>query len=533
MNGRIATITTEVTAGVTVGIVALPLALAFGAASGVGPAAGLVTAIVAGIVAGICGGSNVQVSGPTGAMVVVLAPIVAEHGVRSVAIVAAMAGIILVIAGLLRFGRVVGFVPWPVIEGFTLGIAVIIAAQQIPSAVDAHGEVGANAVLEAIRAISHPGPEFAWTLAAVATVVVVMVGARAISARLPDSLLAVAVVTTAAVVLGAPIESIGALPDSLPTPSLPAVDDAAMVVNLVPAALAVAALAAIESLLSARVASTMADVGRLDADRELVGQGLASLASGAFGGMPATGAIARTAVNVSAGGRTRLATVVHAGVLVVVVYLLSGLVAQIPLAALAGVLIVVATRMVDLDAAKALLRANRSTALVFTLTAIVTVAFDLIDAVAIGIVVVAFFALRQLAADSGVRRDALPGEPHDHDERIALLTINGPVFFGAAERLHDQALDVDGADVVILRLSQLTMLDATGARSLAELITTLERRGVTVLVKGVRDEDRRLLERTGALGRPDHQFDDLGAAVAAARATVRRDTALPPQFRRR
>lgn len=231
----------DLIAGVTVAIVALPLALGFGVASGVGAAAGLVTAVVAGIVAAVFGGSHVQVSGPTGAMVVVLAPIVAVHGVATVGLIAAMAGVVLVVAGYLRLGRVVSVIPWPVIEGFTLGIAVIIGAQQIPQAVDVAPRVGTNAVADAVRAVLHPGPQVAWTMSVVAVVVLIMVGGRRISARLPDSLLAVVAVTVVAYLIDAPLTQIGVLPDSLPAPGLPATGDLAHVGSLVPAALAVAA----------------------------------------------------------------------------------------------------------------------------------------------------------------------------------------------------------------------------------------------------------------------------------------------------
>lgn len=522
----------DLVAGLTVAIVALPLALGFGVASGVGAAAGLVTAVVAGLVAAVFGGSHVQVSGPTGAMVVVLAPIVATHGVASVGLVAAMAGIVLVVAGYLRLGRVVSVIPWPVIEGFTVGIAVIIGAQQIPQAFDVAPETGSNALADAARAVLHPGPQVGWTVTAVVVVALIMVVGRRLWSRLPDSLLAVVAVTVVTYLTNAPLARIGVLPDSLPAPGLPEIGDLAHVESLIPAAIAVAALAAIESLLSAKIASQMADVGPLEPDRELVGQGLASLASGAFGGMPATGAIARTAVNVSAGGRSRLASITHAIVLLVVVYAASTVVSEIPLAALSGVLLVVAFRMVDRKAVVALLHAGRGAALIFFLTAVVTIAFDLIDAVLIGVLVAAIFTLRQVANSGGVRLDPLPSPAHAGDEHIALVTINGPVFFAAAERLHDDVLELGDSRVVLLRLSQLTMLDSTGARRLADLIATLRRRGVRVVLKGVREQDRLLLERVGAIDAETHVFNFLDDAVAFARELQRESENLPPQFRR-
>ena len=281
-------------------------------------------------------------------------------------------------------------------------------------------------------------------------------------------------------------------------PALPAIE-AGTLLSLLGPAFAVAALAAIESLLSARVAASMADTGPYNADRELVGQGLASIASGFFGGMPATGAIARTAVNVRSGARTRASAIVHSLALLAVVYLAANVVAVIPLAALSGVLMVTAARMISPAIIKQVLRSTRSDAMVFVVTAIITVSFDLIIAVGIGIAVAAFFALRALSTASGVHREELDGAPVAGDERIALFRIDGSLFFGAAERILDRINDHEGIEVVILRLSQLQLIDATGAHTLTELVTALERRGVTVLIKGIRHEHLHVLERLGVI----------------------------------
>lgn len=519
----------DVIAGVTVGIVALPLALAFGVSSGAGAEAGLVTAIVAGLIAAVFGGSNVQVSGPTGAMVVVLAPIVASHGVGAVAIVSLFAGVIVLVAGVLRLGRTVSYIPWPVIEGFTIGIGIIIFLQQVPAAVGLSGSGrSTNAVAAAVESIVAAGwPTALVPVAVVAAVVLVMLVLGRVSGRLPASFIAIVVVTAAAALLGLPLATIGELPHSLPAPSLPGVDLAGLA-GLVGPAFAVAALAAIESLLSARVAASMADTGPYNADRELVGQGLASIVSGFFGGMPATGAIARTAVNLRSGARTRLAAVVHALALLFVVYLAANVVAFIPLAALSGVLMVTAARMVSPRVIRLVVRSTRSDAVVFVVTAIITVSFDLIVAVGIGIAVAAFFALRALSTASGVHREELPGEPQSGDERIALFRIDGSLFFGAAERLLERIAGHRGTEVVILRLSQLQLIDATGAHTLSELVTALEQRGVTVLIKGVRPEHLQLLDRLGVIGslrHSNHLFAELAPAVDHARSHIRRAAA--------
>lgn len=519
----------DLLAGVTVGIVALPLALGFGISSGAGAAAGLITAIVAGVIAAVFGGSNVQVSGPTGAMVVVLAPIVASNGMGAVAIVSLMAGVIVVIAGIARLGRAVSFIPWPVIEGFTLGIAVIIFLQQVPALTGpaTHGGSHTNVVLAAFDALASADLGYLlWALGAVVIVAGCMLLLPRLHPAIPGSLVGVILVTLLTLVVSDPLAVIGALPASLPVPSLPALDIGTLSSLLLPA-LTVAALAAIESLLSARVAASLADTGPYDPDRELFGQGLASIGSGLFGGMPATGAIARTAVNVRAGARTRLAAIVHALVLLLVVVAVAGPVGAIPLAALSGVLMVTAIRMVHLATARSILRSTRADAVAYVVTAIVTVSVDLIVAVVIGMIVAAIFALRGLARATGVQREPILGDPELGDERIAIIRLDGPLFFAAADRVLAEVTSLDDVSVVVLRMSQLELVDATGAHVLGEIVQQLERRGVTVLIKGVREGHVELFRTVGVLGSLRHQnhlFVDLPAAIAHARSHVVRES---------
>ncbi|MBU4466226.1 MAG: SulP family inorganic anion transporter [Actinobacteria bacterium] len=520
----------DLLAGVTVGIVALPLALGFGISSGAGAAAGLITAIVAGVIAAVFGGSNVQVSGPTGAMVVVLAPIVAAHGVGAVAIVSIMAGVIVVIAGAARLGRAVSFIPWPVIEGFTLGIAIIIFLQQVPAltAADVHGATSSNVVVAAVSSLIGADPVYlAWALGAVALVAACMVLLPRLHPAIPGSLVGVVLVTVLALVLADPLAVIGALPSSLPAPGISGID-IGMLSSLALPALTVAALAAIESLLSARVAASLADTGPYDPDRELVGQGLASIGAGLFGGMPATGAIARTAVNVRSGARTRLAAIIHSAVLLLVVLAVSGPVGAIPHAALSGVLMVTAVRMVHVAGARSILRSTRADAAAYIVTALVTVSVDLIFAVAIGMVVAAIFALRGLSRATGVHREAILGAAQAGDERIAIVRIEGPLFFAAADRVLAEVTAIDGVTVVVLRMSQLELVDATGAHVLGEIVQQLERRGVTVLIKGIREGHAELFRTVGVLGalrHENHLFTDLPTAIAHARSHVDRERA--------
>ena len=524
----------DIIAGVTVGVVALPLALAFGISSGVGAAAGLITAVVAGLVAAIFGGSHVQVSGPTGAMAVILAPIVAAHGISSIALVTVMAGIIVLIAGVVGLGRAVTFIPWPVIEGFTLGIAVIIFLQQVPAAFGADAPKGERTLPAAIHVVAQADWSVALqTLGIVAVIAVLMVGLPRIHRSIPESLTAVILVTVVVGFMHLGVRRIGELPSHLPAPALPHLDVATMK-SLAGAAVAIAALAAIESLLSARVAATMSRSGPYDPDRELTGQGLASVASGMFGGMPATGAIARTAVNVRSGARTRVSAIVHSIFLLGVVYLATGPVSQIPLAALSGVLMVTCFRMVSSSTVRKIMRSTRSDAVIFVVTAVITVCFDLIEAVQIGIVVAAFFALRQVAKRSSVTREELPGPAQPGDDAIALLRLDGAMFFGAAERISTAISSGAHSDttvrVVIIRMSHLGMLDATGAHTLAEIVSDLEGRGITVIIKGVQDDHLKLLEGVGVideLRHENHLMTNLDDAITHAREHVSNESVSP------
>ncbi|WP_247091187.1 SulP family inorganic anion transporter [Ornithinimicrobium sp. F0845] len=515
----------DVAAGATVGIVALPLALAFGISSGAGAAAGLVTAVIAGLVAAVFGGSNVQVSGPTGAMAVVLVPIVGDHGVAALAIVGIIAGVLLMVAGALRLGQLIGLVPWPVIAGFTAGIGMIIFLQQVPLVLGSADEVGTRPVVAAFHAVQHADwGAAAWALAAVAFVILLMLVVPLWNDRFPVSLLAIVLVTVIAELLNLPLARIGEIPSSLPVPTLPTIDPAVLQ-TLLTAALAVAALSAIESLLSARVAVDLSGDARYNPDRELVGQGMACMASGAFGGIPATGAIARTAVNVRAGGRTRLSVITHSLVLLGVIYLASGPVSRIPMAALAAVLMLTAVRMVPFREARTILRSTRSDAAVLLLTMVITVMVDLIEAVQFGIAVAAVFALRAVARTSGVRIEPIDSAPDPADARISVYRLTGSMFFGAAERVRSDVSAEGDVEVVILAFSQLRTLDATGANTLAEIVRALEKQGVTVLIKGVPSRHMALMRSVGvidALRDRRHLFDEFPPALEHARSHVRR-----------
>ncbi len=520
----------DLLAGLTVGVVALPLALGFGVASGVGPAAGIVTAIVAGIVAAVFGGSSVQVSGPTGAMAVVLAPIVIHDGVSAVTTVAVLAGVIVLVMGVAGLGRMIQFVPWPVLEGFTVGIAATIALQQVPLIVGlpkANGTSVLNSAWKAVSGASWSGSSEA--LLVTIAVIALMGTLPRISKRVPASIVAVVIVTIPTAMLHLSIPTIGVLPRRLPTPRIPDLSPS-MASHLLGPALAVAVLAAIESLLSARVADAMTGTTRTSDDRELFGQGLANVAAGVLGGMPATGAIARTAVNVRAGAKTRMAAITHSLVIAGVILLAAPVVGRIPLAVLGAVLIMTAGKMVDHRRVMAGIRAHKSESVAFGLTALVTIMVNLVTAIEVGLVVAGFMALRSIAAGSGATQEAL-ADHHDGpvdevallSEHIAVFRFDGALFFGAVPQFLSELRSVEGVTVVILRLKRLTFVDASGSDAVSQIIDELDRRGITLLVKGMGTKHVDTLTTAGALSHlaaRGHLFDDLDAALTHARHHV-------------
>jgi MFS superfamily sulfate permease-like transporter len=530
----------DLLAGLMVGLVALPLALGFGVSSGMGAGAGLVTAIVAGAVAAVFGGSNLQVSGPTGAMTVVLVPIIAEYGADGVLVVGLLAGLILVGLAYAGLGRFIRYVPIPVVEGFTLGIAVIIALQQVPAALGVHVHAD-KALALAGRAVASWVADPTWsapglTVAVTGSILLV----TRFKPSLPVALLVAGLATGANSLLGLHADTIGAIPSRLPVPSLPDVPWGHLDALVLPA-VAVAALAALESLLSATVADAMSVGQRHDPDRELFGQGLANLASPLFGGIPATAAIARTAVNVRAGASTRLAAVTHAVVLLAVMLVAARWVADIPLAALAGVLIATAAQMVRVSSVAALLRATRGDAAVLVITAGATIVSDLVTAVILGLVVAGWFALRQTAQSARLEEeplDAVSLQQGDHgdeeqavlDDQIVVFRLDGPLFFAAAHDFLLELSEVSNVRVVVLRMSRITTIDATGAAVLADTITRLEARGITVLLSGVRDHQQRVLTSLGVydqLATEHHLFDTTPEAIAHARVHAARVSHLP------
>ena len=515
----------DIIAGITVAFVALPLALAFGVASGLGAGAGIITAIVAGLLAAIFGGSNLQVSGPTGAMTVVLLPVVAQVGISGVLVVGMIAGAILIGLAFAGAGRYMQFIPLPVVEGFTIGIAVIIGLQQVPAAlgVDAEGEKVVVRAFSAIR-IWLQEPAIASLLIALVVAGVILLTVR-FRPGVPASMFAVLIATIIVGFFELDVATIGIIPSGLPSPSIPQVSWSQLSTLMIPA-IAIAALAALESLLSATVADAMSVGERHDSNRELFGQGIANIASPLFGGVPATAAIARTAVNVRSGARSRLSAITQSVGLLLVILVASRWVSFIPLAALAGVLFATVIQMIEISSVRALLRATRGDAAILIATAIATIAFDLVTAVIIGMAIAGIYALRQVAKSA--RIDEIPFDQSDHSdaewellkEHVVAYRLDGPLFFGAAHRFLLEISEVSDVRVVILRLSRIRTLDATGASVLGDTIKSLEQRGVTVMLSGIQPHHELIFRGLGVLGEladEKHVFANTPEAIEHAR----------------
>jgi len=503
----------DATAGVIVGVVALPLAIAFGIASGVKPEQGLYTAIVAGFLISALGGSRVQIGGPTGAFIVIVYGVVERFGYEGLAVATFIAGIILVLMGLARLGTVIKFVPYPVTVGFTGGIALIIAASQLRDFLGLAMEKVPADFIEKLAAYGeHIETWNPWAvLVGVTTILCVLYWPR-VSARVPGPLVAILLTTAVVSVFGIPVETIGdrfgSVPSSLPRPSpLPAVS-MADIRMIFPAAVSIALLAAIESLLSAVVADGMVGT-RHRSNTELIAQGIANMASPVFGGIPATGAIARTATNVKNGGRSPVAGIVHALTLLVIMYFCAGAAALIPMATLAGILLIVAYNMSEWRVFAHLFRSPRSDVIVLVTTFVLTVVIDLTVALQVGIVLAAFLFMRRVAMLSEGRfvSSLLDEDRGDRGAAVGvaqvppgveIFEIQGMLFFGAASKFKDALHDTRNRPrVLVLHMKDVLAADATGLRALEDIIDKARAEGTSVLLSGVRSQPRDVIERSG------------------------------------
>lgn len=498
----------DLVAGVTVGLVALPLAMAFGIASGVTPQAGIYTAIIGGFLVSLLGGSRVQVAGPTGAFVVIVAGIVAKHGFSGLLLTTAMAGFILLVLGLTKLGTAIKFIPRPVVIGFTNGIALLIASTQIKDFFGLRTSGNPGEFFARISALVHGAPTFdlATTLLASGSLALVIAVPR-ILPRVPGAIVALVVGTAAVAVFHLHVATIGTrfggIPAGFPPFALPEFRPE-LILELLPSALTVAILAAVESLLSAVVADSLTG-DRHNSNAELVAQGVANVVVPLFGGIPVTGAIARTATNVRSGAQTPVAGLIHAATLLAIVLVFTPLASSIPLASLAAILIVVAYNMSEWREVLTIVRLDNAARAVWLVTAVLTVVADLTTAVEIGMSLAALLYIYRISQTTTVslvtKADIEDGRVHVLQDKslppyVSIVRIHGPFLFGTTEKLLEETADVARyAPIVVLRLRNMTAIDATGLHALELLSRRLKRSGRTLLLCGARDQPANFLRR--------------------------------------
>ncbi len=513
------TFVADLMAGIIVGIVALPLAIAFGIASGVTPEKGIITAIVAGFVISALGGSKVQIGGPTGAFIIIIYGIIQQYGMEGLTIATLMAGVFLILFGFLHLGTIIKFIPYPIVVGFTSGIAVTIFTTQVKDLFGLNiASVPSDFIEKWICYFNNFSTVDLWSsVIGIVSVVIIMLTPK-VSKKIPGSLVAIIVMTVAALLLKQfagveSIETIGdrfAISNSLPEATVPALSWET-IKNLVSPAITIAILGAIESLLSAAVADGV--IGdHHNSNTELIAQGVANLASPIFGGIPATGAIARTMTNINNGGRTPIAGIVHAVVLLLIFLFLMPLAKYIPMACLAGVLVVVSYGMSGWRSFLALMKNPKSDVTVLLITFFLTIIFDLTIAIEVGLIIACLLFMRRMSETTDVHVISNEINPDDEDsdmhlgniehltipKGVEVYEINGPYFFGAGNRFEEiMATLGDRPQVRIIRMRKVPFVDSTGIHNLTNLCEMSQKEGIQIVLSGVTEKVHSQLDKAG------------------------------------
>lgn len=535
----------DVMAGLIVGIVALPLAIAFGIASGVSPEKGIITAIVAGFIISALGGSRVQIGGPTGAFIVIIYGIIQQFGLSGLMVATMLAGVFLILLGFFRLGTIIKFIPYPIVVGFTSGIAVTIFTTQIKDLFGLEtGELPADFLSKWGAYISH-FHTLDWASTAVGLLSVAIIALMPkVSKKIPGSLVAIVLMTVGVYLLKeyGGVTSVKTIGDFYPDikAQIPALEVPGItweqVKLLFPTALTIAVLGAIESLLSATVADGVSG-DHHDSNQELIGQGIANLCTPLFGGIPATGAIARTMTNINNGGRTPVAGIVHAVVLLLIFLVLMPLASYIPMACLAGVLIIVSYNMSGWRTFRELMKNPKSDITVLFITFLLTVVFDLTVAIEVGLVIACLLFMRRMAettqisviADEIDPNEETDAETHEEHliipEGVEVYEINGPYFFGIANKFEELMASMDNHPTVrVIRMRRVPFIDSTGIHNLQNLCTMSHREGTHIVLSGVTPNVYAVLEHAGfckLLGK-DHICPNINVALDRAAAIIRR-----------
>lgn len=539
-----ADLTTDLMAGIIVGIVALPLAIAFGIASGVSPEKGIITAIVAGFIISLLGGSKVQIGGPTGAFIVIIYGIIQQYGIEGLMVATMMAGVLLILLGIFKLGTVIKFIPYPIIIGFTSGIAVTIFTTQIADifGLDFQGEkVPGDFIGKWLVYARHFDSVNWWNfLVSIISIFIIAITPK-FSKKIPGSLVAIILVTVGVYLLKmyggiTCIDTIGdrfSIKAQLPDAAVPALDWEA-IKNLFPVAITIAVLGAIESLLSAAVADGV--IGdRHDSNTELVAQGIANFVSPIFGGIPATGAIARTMTNINNGGRSPIAGIVHAIVLLLILLFLMPLAKYIPMACLAGVLVIVSYNMSGWRVFKGLLKNPKADVVVLLITFFLTVIFDLTVAIEVGLVIACVLFMKRVMETtqiSVITDEIDPNKESDlevHEEHLIIpngvevYEINGPYFFGIATKFEEIMASLgDRPKIRIIRMRKVPFIDSTGIHNLTTLCEMSQKENIHIILSGVNPQVHNVLEKSGfyeLLGK-ENICSNINEALEAARREI-------------
>ncbi|MEP0862113.1 MAG: sulfate permease [Ignavibacterium sp.] len=503
----------DATAGVIVGIVALPLAIAFGIASGVTPEKGIITAIIAGFIISFLGGSRVQIGGPTGAFIIIVYGIIQQYGTTGLAIATVMAGFILIFMGLAKFGSLIKFIPYPVVVGFTSGIALLIFSTQVKEFFGLNiPKVPSEFHEKWIVYFQNFGSINYYVLGIALLALLIMIFWPKVTHRIPGSLIAIIITTVIVQIFHLPVDTIGSrfgeIPSNLPSPSLLEFH-LSDIKNLIAPATTIAILAAIESLLSAVVADGMIG-GKHRSNMELIAQGAANIASPLFGGIPATGAIARTATNIKNGGRTPVAGMIHSITLLLIMLFFGSYAKLIPMATLAAILVIVSYNMSEWHAFKSLLKSPRSDVIVLLTTFFLTVIFDLTIAIEIGMILAVLLFMKRMAEVSNI--SIITKELEDEEEKtdpnsiekrvvpegVEVFEINGPFFFGAATKFKEQLKIVENPPkILIIRMRNVPAIDATGLQILKELYNDSKKNGTHIILSGVHTQPLYAMTQAG------------------------------------
>jgi len=538
--------TADLTAGIVVGIVALPLAIAFAIASGVSPEKGLFTAIIAGFIISALGGSRVQIGGPTGAFIVIVYGIVQKYGMDGLTVATLLAGVILILMGIFRLGSVIKFIPYPLIVGFTSGIALIIFSSQVKDFLGLKmGNIPVDFIGKWSAYFEHLNFISLDAITISLSTVLITIYFSKISHRIPGSLVAILLSTVAVSIFHIPVETIGSrfgsIPSALPAPHLPSIDWKT-IQYLIRPAFTIAILGAIESLLSAVVADGMIG-GNHKSNMELVAQGVANIVSPIFGGIPATGAIARTATNVKNGGRTPIAGIVHALTLFIILLFVGKWVTLIPISCLAGILIVVSYNMSEWRSFVSIIKSSRNDSIVLLSTFLLTVLIDLPTAIEIGMVLAAFLFMRRMIqisnvdivtaqlADESDTEDPQGIHKYDVPKEVEVFEVKGPFFFGAAYKFKESLHLIEkNPRVLIIRMRHVPVIDSTGLHILEEVFHQAKNGGTVLIISGIQKDVFKEFDKSGLLDKigKKNVFTLIDEALLRARALVNENHPSPP-----